>query len=150
MDKSDIGKAGVPQWMRVELGKVREFARAIRDDNPLYFDLKLAERELGGMMPPPTFTMTLAHWDDGRGRPALGLDLRRVLHGEQEFEYLGPIYVGDELTATTTVKDIYTKQGSRGGTMTFVVFETTFVNQRGETALVARATLIQTAAPLKD
>lgn len=144
MDSSDIGRSGRPQTMHVELGKIREFARAVKDDNPLFFDAERARRELGGVMPPPTFTQSIALWDDGTGRPPLRLDLRRLLHGEQEFEYLKPIFAGDVLTATTRVADVFEKTGSRGGKMKFVVLESEFVNQAGELVLRSRSTLIET------
>ena len=111
-----IGRSGKPVTMRVEHGKIREFARAIKDDNPLYFDEELAKREAGGLMPPPTFTMTQAFWDDGQSRIDLGLDMRRVLHGEQEFEYVRPLRAGDVLTSESHVKETYEKEGKRGGT----------------------------------
>jgi len=149
MQKSEIGNTGAPVTMHVERGKIREFARAIRDNNPLYFDEAYARQAAGGIMPPPTFSMTLGFWDDTRQKPLLTYDVRRLLHGEQEFEYLAPIYAGDVLTATGRVADVYEKQGSRGGTMTFGVLETTFVNQRGEKVLISRSTLVETAAPVK-
>jgi len=144
MDRSEIGATGTPQTMHVELGKIREFARAIKDPNPLYLDPAQAAAVSGGVVAPPTFTMTLAHWDDGKGRPRLNMDLRRVLHGEQEFEYLGPVRAGDVLTAVTRLADAYEKAGSRGGTMKFRVLETEFTNQRGELVLRSRSTLIET------
>ncbi|MEK7878635.1 MAG: MaoC family dehydratase N-terminal domain-containing protein, partial [candidate division NC10 bacterium] len=69
VDKSLIGVAGQPVTIHIERGKIREFARAIKDDDPLYFDEEHARREAGGIMPPVTFLQTMAHWDDGRGRP---------------------------------------------------------------------------------
>ena len=53
--KSDIGKTGEPIRMRIEAGKIREFAKAIKDKSPLSFDEDYAEEELGGVMAPPTF-----------------------------------------------------------------------------------------------
>jgi len=149
MQKSEIGNTGTPVTMHVERGKIREFARAIKDDNPIYFDEVHATQTAGGIMPAPTFSMTLGFWDQGRQRPLLTYDVRRLLHGEQEFEYLAPIYAGDVLTATARVADVYEKQGSRGGTMTFGILETTFTNQRGESVLISRSTLVETAAPVK-
>jgi len=70
VDKSFIGKKGEPVTMHVERGKIREFARAIKDDDPLYFDEAYATRAAGGIMPPVTFLQTVNHWDDGRGGPA--------------------------------------------------------------------------------
>ena len=52
IDKSYIGKTGEPVTMHVERGKIREFARAIKDDDPLYRDEAYAAREAGGIMPP--------------------------------------------------------------------------------------------------
>ena len=44
-DRSSIGKTGKPFKMPIEWSKVREFARAIKDPNPLYFDPELAKKE---------------------------------------------------------------------------------------------------------
>ncbi len=149
MDKSAVGRTGQPVTMVVELGKVREFARAVKDPNPVYFDEDLARREAGGIMAPPTFLMTIGFWDDGRGRPKLDMDLRRLLHGEQEFEYLKPIYVGDVLTAVSRVEKVFEKQGARGGTMTFAVTATEFRNQKDELVAVSRSTAIETGQVVK-
>ncbi|MBM4258050.1 MAG: MaoC family dehydratase [Deltaproteobacteria bacterium] len=143
-DKNDIGRVGKPVVMKIEAGKVREFAKAIKDRNPIYLDEAVAKQEVGGIMPPPTFLMTLALWDDGDGQPRVQLDTRRILHGEQEFEYFKPIYVGDTLTAVTKVANIFEKTGGRGGTMTFVVMDTDFTNQKGEKVAVVHFTVIET------
>ncbi|HVM95238.1 MAG TPA: MaoC family dehydratase N-terminal domain-containing protein [Candidatus Acidoferrales bacterium] len=149
MDKSEIGNTGTPVTMHIERGKIREFAKAIKDDNPIYFDEAHAKKVAGGIVPPPTFTMTSGFWDDGPRKPLLTYDVRRLLHGEQEFEYLAPVHAGDVLTGTTRVSDVYEKQGSRGGTMTFGTIETTYTNQHGEEVMISRSTLVETAAPVK-
>src|SRR5207253_83433 len=84
-------------------------------------------------------------WEhDMGGARSLKLDYRRLLHGEQEFEYLKPIRPGDVLTARGRTKDVFEKEGKRGGKMLFVITETEFTNQRGEVAAYSRSTLIQT------
>lgn len=150
IDRSWIGRTGEPVVMHVERGKIREFARAIKDDDPLYFDEEYATREAGGIMPPVTFLQTMTHWDDGGGRVRPPMDLKRALHGEQEFELLRPIHAGDVLTARMRVADIYEKPGRRGGTMTFVVMDTEFTNQRGELVARARQVGIETGQVVKD
>jgi len=142
VDRSIVGTEMGGSWMLVEQGKVREFAKAILDDNPVYSE---DDPPL-----PPTFTMAMAHWPAPQGGQAaglskLGLDMLRVLHGGQEYEYLGEIKVGDKLTTRSKIADIYEKEGKRGGTLTFVTSETTFTNQRGEDVLVARTILVQTS-----
>jgi acyl dehydratase len=144
-----VGRTGSPTTMRVELGKIREFARAIKDDNPIYFDEAHAEQEAGGVMPPPTFTMTQGFWEDGSGRIDLGLDMRRVLHGEQEFEFVRPVFAGDQLTAQGRISNVERRPGKRGGEMTLVTLETEYKNQRGEVCLYSRSTIIETAKPVE-
>jgi acyl dehydratase len=150
VDKSLIGKTGAPVTMHVERGKIREFAQAIKDDDPVYFDETVA-REGGGIMPPVTFLQTVSHWDaDGKGRPRLPFDLKRVLHGEQEYEFLAPIHAGDVLTAVSKIIDVYEKPGKRGGTMTFAVTETEYRNAKGVVVARARAVGIETGQVVKD
>jgi hydroxyacyl-ACP dehydratase HTD2-like protein with hotdog domain len=133
---ASLGKMTFP----VERGKVREFATAILDDNPLYLEEEMPPA-------PPTFTMTSQFWPATSDEPPpdLGINFARVVHGEQDFEYLEPIRAGDVLTGEITVADVYTKEGKRGGTLTFVVLETRFTNQLGKEAVVARATIIETS-----
>ncbi len=149
-DKSVIGQKGKPFTMPVEWSKVREFARAIKDPNPIYFEPELAKREMGGTPVPITFLQTSAFWQTADSGPGMGgFDMRRILHGEQEFEFFAPIFVGDTLTGVGKVADLYEKEGGRGGKMTFLVMETEFTNQRGEKVVVARSTLIETGQTVK-
>jgi acyl dehydratase len=151
VDKSYIGRTGAPVTMHVERGKIREFARAIKDDDPMYFDEAHATREAGGIMPPVTFLQTVTHWDnDGSSRVRVPFDLKRVLHGEQEYEFLKPIHAGDVLTAVSRIVDIYEKPGKRGGSMSFAVTETEYKNERGELVARARHITIETGQVVKD
>jgi acyl dehydratase len=151
VDKSYIGQSGAPVTMHVERGKIREFAQAIKDDDPLYFDEEYARAEAGGIMPPVTFLQTIQHWDrDGSGRAHLPFDLKRVLHGEQEYEFLAPIHAGDVLTAVSRIVDVYEKPGKRGGSMNFAVAETEYKNQRGDVVARARHITIETGQVVKD
>ncbi len=144
IDKSIVGKTGKPFTMPIEWSKVREFARAIRDPNPVYFNPELAKKECGGVPVPPTFLQVAAFWMGEDSMPAANFDLRRILHGEQEFEFLKPIFVGDVLTGTSRIADVYEKAGGRGGKMTFMVTETEYKNQKGEVVAYARGTLVET------
>jgi acyl dehydratase len=144
IDKSVIGKTGKPFTMPIDWSKVREFARAIRDPNPVYFDPELAKKECSGIPVPPTFLQVAAFWQDSSSMPTVQFDMRRILHGEQEFELYKPILVGDVLTGTARIADVYEREGGRGGKMTFLVTEIEYQNQKGEKVAVARGTLIET------
>jgi len=138
VDRSLIGVWGPEGTMRVELGKIREFARAVKDENAAY--------QADAPVAPPTFLMTIAHWigDLGKTRSAVKLDFRRLLHGEQEFEYVKPIRAGDVLTFRSRTKDVFEKAGKRGGKMLFIIGETEYKNQRGEVVAYTRNTAIET------
>jgi hypothetical protein len=129
------------EWV-VERGKIAEFARAVLNTSE--------EHSKPDAVAPPTFPQTLAFWRMRQPRPAGGgggggRDMRRVLHGEQEFEYVRPLRAGDVLTATSKVVDEYEKEGKRGGTMRFVVSETQFRDQTGEIVAYSRGTSIVTS-----
>lgn len=128
------------EWV-VERGKIAEFARAVLNDSAAY--------TAPGAVAPPTFPQSMALWRTRAGGPRevgrRGMDMRRVLHGEQEFEYLRPLRAGDVLTATSAVVDEYEKAGKRGGTMRFVVTQTTFRDADGEVVAYSRGTTIVTS-----
>lgn len=95
--------------------KVREFASAIGDANPAFYDVAAAAA-LGyaDVVAPPTFAVVLSLraaevvTDD----PELGLDYSRVVHGEQRFVYARPIVAGDELIVTITIESVRSVAGN--------------------------------------
>ena len=89
IDKKLIGQTGTPFTVPIEWSKVREFARAIRDPNPVYFDREMAQKECGGVPVPPTFLQAASFWMDEHSMPAANFDLRRILHGRSEERRVG-------------------------------------------------------------
>jgi hypothetical protein len=76
------------------------------------------------------------------------MDLRRLLHGGQEYVFHGPPpAAGSELSVQTRVDEIYEKEGKRGGVMTFVVTVTEFRDAAGILVAEARSTAIETGRP---
>ena len=127
--RSRIGVEGPPHTATVEAGHVRRFAEAIGDPDPRW------TREA-----PPTFLVALA---------PVSLHLSEAeeygkgwLNGGNRFEYFAPVMVGDEITATGRIAEVYEKSGSTG-TLLFIVFETDYVNQRGELVARLRGTTIR-------
>ncbi len=135
----------------IEAGKVREFAKAVfDDDNPIYWDAAYARSKgLKAPIVPPTFVQASSFWRP-ENPSAPQRDMRLVLHGEQEIDYLQPIYVGDVMTVSTAQIDEYHKTGRRGGTMTFTVNETTYTNQDGVACIKVRSTTIETSQEVRD
>lgn len=151
--KEKIGASKVTvEEMAIEAGKVEEFARAVGDDNPVHRDGSVAVEQGFERTPAPlTFLLTSAfprYRPDDLPREAskqfeLGFDSRYSIHGEQEFEFERPVLVGDTLTGTTTLADLYQREGQRGGTMTFAVFETEYRTGDNELVATTRATGIE-------
>ncbi len=124
--------------------KIRDFALAIGDRNPVYLDRKAA-RQAGypDVIAPPTFLTTLS-FRLGRGpvgEPDLGLNYALVVHGEQRFVHHRPVRAGDVLTAVSSVDDI--RDAGRNELMTTKLEITTTDGERVCTAystLVSRGT----------
>jgi acyl dehydratase len=120
--------------------KVREYARAVGETNPLHIDVEAA-RAAGhrDVVAPPMFAVVYTSPAIGPAMldPEVGIDFARMVHGAQEFAW-GPLVVaGDEIVTTMTVKDI-----SARGPMGFYVFESVSVNQNGHTVCVGTWTNI--------
>lgn len=145
VDKSMIGKEYPPYSFEVEKGKVREFARAIGDNNPVFHDENAAKAAgFEGLALPPTFPTVCAMFG-GTMMKIIGdlkINMAKMLHGGQQYEYLKAIKPGDTVTGKTKIANIFEKSG-KGGTMDFIVLETTYTNQNGEKVLVDTSTLIQ-------
>lgn len=140
VDKSQVGLTDEPAQIPIERGKIREFARACKSDNPAYVDAPTP-------VAPPTFLTNTNFWMSAATSPLakLGIDLKRLLHGGQEYVFHGPPpAAGTELTFQTRVDKIYEKEGKRGGTMTFVETVTEFCDAKGTLVAEARSTAIET------
>lgn len=136
IDRKHVGEVSEPRVIDVEKGQLRFFAKATGETNPIYFDEDAAKAAGHPALPaPPTFLFSLA-----LGAPAkkgdifdaengIGVDMRRVLHGEQSFEYKRQIYAGDQVTLVTKTSEIYDK---KGGALEFVAQDTTATNGAGE------------------
>jgi acyl dehydratase len=126
-----VGKTYEPVSYAVGREKIREYASAVGETNPVHFDLEAA-RTIGypDLVAPPMFAVVYsaravmpAIFD-----PEVGINFAMMVHAGQEFEW-GPVVVaGDEIVTRATVKDI----SERGG-MSFYTFETVSENQQGET-----------------
>ena len=130
VDRSAIGRLFTPVTARVEPGRLRYFLNTLGEQNPVYRD-EAAARAAGYSAPPtpPTYLFCLELMDAERPfefLTELNIDLARVLHGEQRFNYHAPVVVGDTLTFQSRVTDVTDK---KGGAMTMVVVETTVTNQ---------------------
>jgi acyl dehydratase len=141
VNKDVKGKEYPPFTVTVERGKIKEFARAIGDLSPFYLDDAVGRAsEWGDIVAPPTFPITFRdeNADTGVMLRDLGVDISRILHGEQEFEHFKPIRPGETYLCRSRVSDIYEKSG-RSGAMAFVVREMTVTDGDNEIVCLVRS-----------
>src|SRR6266702_6229046 len=147
LDSNKIGQSFPPFTIEVERGKVHELALAIGDDNPIYHNREAAQAAGYADVPLyPTSPTAFAFWGNTQKmeqQASLGIELKRVLHGEEAYEYLAPIAPGDTLTGVMTLIDAKTTQGRGGGpSMEIITFETRYTNQHGTPVLTDREVVI--------
>jgi acyl dehydratase len=140
IDTSIKGKEYAPWVVHVERGRIKEFARAIGDLNPFYLDDEVGRASpFGDIIAPPTFPITFR--DEAADSAALlrdlGVDISRLLHGEQEFELFRPVTPGETLLCRTRVVDVYEKPG-RTGPLGFVVREITAIDRSNDVVATMR------------
>lgn len=132
IDMQWIGHEFRSSDMAIERGRLRFFAKAIGETNPVYTDLEAARAAGYSDLPaPPTFLFA-AELDSGamfERLDAMAIPLGKLLHGEQGFEYFAPVVAGDTVTVRTRVADIYVK---KNGALEFVEMLAQVSNQRGE------------------
>jgi acyl dehydratase len=132
IDKKFIGYEVPPTLWDVEKGRIRFFAEVVGAVDPIHLDAAAAKAAgYRNVVAPPTFIFG-AESDSGvlmKLLDTLQIDLRKVLHGEQRFDYHAPVCAGDTLRFETRVDDIYDK---KGGALEFVANDTKVTNQLGE------------------
>ncbi len=127
----------------VEVGQLKFFAKAVGEVNPIYFDEEAAQKAgHRSILAPPTYAVTLgcAVPDPFVRVRQLGMDVAKVLHTNQRFEYYAPIYGRDQITLVATILDVYEK---RRGQFLFMVEETVAHNQFGELTTRFKQTVVE-------
>jgi hypothetical protein len=118
IDRRHIGFSLPPFKVAIDRERLRLFATAIGETDP----------QFSSDIAPPTFLKAI----DGENNSsrlildALKVDLTRVLHAEQQFDYVAPVRAGDCITVERRVLNIFDK---REGALEFIVIESVLSNQ---------------------
>jgi acyl dehydratase len=136
VNRDAIGKQYPPVDYEVGLEKIREYARAVGETNPVHHDREAA-RAAGfrDVVAPPMFCVVYSAPALGPGvlDPDVGINMAAMVHGSQEFTWGEPVCVGDVISTTLTVADIFERDGKG-----FYVFDSLSSNQ--DDAVVVRGT----------
>jgi len=114
------------KYVPFEVGreKIKEFARALGETNPAYFDIEHAKK-LGfkDILAPPTFLISVAMSEMNKVLfdPEFNLDYSRIVHGEQGFTLEKPIVAGMQLGFNTVLESVVEKVGNE-----FLTFNISF------------------------
>ena len=141
LDQSFVGRS-YPASGPYEVGreKIREFADAIGDADPVYRDTEAAKAAgHPDVIAPPTFptVITMRAQRVLIQDPELGLDYSRVVHGEQSFQYHRPVHAGDRLVTTVYVDGIRAAAGND-----ILTTRSEVTTEDGEPVLTARAVIV--------
>jgi acyl dehydratase len=133
----NVGKTWKGFTYEVGREKIREYANAVGEGNPVHQD-RDAAKEAGfrDVVAPPMFAVVYSAGAMGPAifDPDVGMDFTRMLHGSQEFVWGEPVCAGDAITTDVEWKDYSEKDDGKK----FFVFESVSRNQ--DDAEVVRAT----------
>ena len=143
LNRTHIGKVFPSFKVEVEKGRLRFFAKAIGETDPVYTDECAAQASGYASLPVlPTFLFCLEmEQPDPMGwMSEVGLSLARILHGEQSFVYHAPACAGDVLVFESKIVDMYDK---KDGALEFVVKETKVTKEDGTLVAELRGVIVQ-------
>jgi len=142
IDRSWIGRELEPSELVIERGRLRAFARAIGETDPVYTNVEAAQAAGYADLPaPPTFLFAV-ELDSGALDAlldGLGVPIERLLHGSQGFTYHRQACAGDVITVRSRIADIFDK---KGGALEFVEKRSEARNAGGELIAELRTTLV--------
>jgi acyl dehydratase len=135
-----VGKSYPPTLYAVGREKIKEYALATGETNPLHLDHEAARAAgYADVVAPPMFTVVYSGAAMGPAifDPEIGINFALLVHGGQEFKW-GPLVVaGDEISTVVSVRSIEERAGNG-----FYVFESVSTNQDGHTVCVGTWTNI--------
>ena len=111
--------------------------RTVTDDHVAAFAAATGQQWSPGDAVPATYPIVLAFAAMGTFLDEVGLDLSRIVHGEQRFAYDRPLRSGDTLTAALTVSSLRSIGGND-----IIGTTSTVTDESGAPVCRATATLV--------
>ncbi len=107
LNRSRLDAEYPPVTTAVTADAMQQYARAYNEDNAAFFDGKRPD----GIVAPPMFAVVVS-WNSLMSvmmDSELGVDLLRLVHGEQDMNFLASIRPGDAITARARIASIETR-----------------------------------------
>ena len=142
LNRNLIGKTYEPVIFRVTDQRLKFFAKATGQTDPIYFDHDIAVTQgHKGIVCPPTFLIVVG-MEQKNPFQFLGdleVKIERMLHAGQEFIYEEIVYEGDKLRMDTKIIDMYDK---KEGLLQFCILESKFTNQHSAHVATLKNTIV--------
>ncbi len=142
LNRNLIGKTYEPVIFRVTDQRLKFFAKATGQTDPIYFDHDIAVTQgHRGIVCPPTFLIVVGMEQKNPFQFLEDLDVKieRMLHAGQEFIYEEIVYEGDKLRMDTKIIDMYDK---KEGLLQFCNLESKFTNQNSKHIATLKNTIV--------
>jgi len=142
LNRNLIGKTYEPVIFRVTDQRLKFFAKATGQTDPIYFDHDIAVSQgHKGIVCSPTFLIVVGMEQKNPFQFLEDLDVKieRMLHVGQEFIYEEIVYEGDKLRMDTKIIDMYDK---KEGLLQFCNLESKFTNQNSKHIATLKNTIV--------
>ncbi|MBE76570.1 MAG: acyl dehydratase [Candidatus Marinimicrobia bacterium] len=142
LNRNLIGKTYEPVIFRVTDQRLKFFAKATGQTDPIYYDHDIAiSQGHKGIVCPPTFLIVVGMEQKNPFQFLEDLDVKieRMLHAGQEFIYEELVYEGDKLRMDTKIIDMYDK---KEGLLQFCNLESKFTNQNNKHIATLKNTIV--------
>ena len=137
-----LGAATAVFSRKIEAQSVRDYARVLGLENPIYTDLDAARASgYRDIAVPLGYVIAFTVVPREAKFAAAQIDERKALAGGMSFEVRAPICAGDTLTGKCKLVSIEEKRGARS--FTLLTCETQLENEAGDTVLVVSDTTLE-------
>lgn len=138
----------LPPIETIDKTSIIRYAHALSDSNPLYNNEEYSKNtEYRGIIAPPTFIFDIIPastkiGEDGRDLTRISISGYKLLRGGNEYEFYEPIRPGDSVSRKLKITDTYNKESKKVGTLTFLLYDITYKNQKQELVGINHETLM--------
>lgn len=154
--KQDVGSKSEKYLGEITSQLIKRYALAVGDENPLYHNKDFAlSNGYEDIVAPPNMLASIVDWgvgapeselrrdgtSDSDETPTIEEEGVRVMGGGEKMRFHKPVVAGTEVTLTSELTDVSTKEGSKG-LLTLLVFDNTFTDQHGDVLCVCTRTVI--------
>jgi len=133
--KEKVGLTSVERSVRLSEVDMKDFAACIKSTVG-----NTSHSQISSAVIPTVFTVFRA--GEFEIVAGMGIELKQILHAEQEYQIMAPLLPGEEIRFKTTLTNVMEKKG-KGTKLAFLVLQTDFVRSSDSFCVAtARSTMV--------